>query len=152
MLKRVGLEKHLHKKPNQLSGGEMQRVAIARALSNNPEILLCDEPTGALDSATSMQIMDLIRELSNDRLVIMVTHNAVIAEKYAGRIIRFRTAPSCPIRILTREESRTDSFRLTKTSMRFFTALGLSFNNLKRKRGAPFSRLLRPASALSGSR
>ena len=89
LLIRVGLKDHLHKKPNQLSGGQMQRVAIARALANDPEILLCDEPTGALDSQTSTQIMDLIKELSADRLVIMVTHNPSLAEKYADRIITF---------------------------------------------------------------
>lgn len=80
VLKQVGLEKHLDKKPNQLSGGQMQRVAIARALANDPEILLCDEPTGALDTATSIQIMDLIKEVAKDRLVIMVTHNPDLAQ------------------------------------------------------------------------
>ena len=86
-LERVGLKDHLHKKPNQLSGGQMQRVAIARALANNPDILLCDEPTGALDTTTSVQIMDLIREVAGDKLVIMVTHNPQLAEKYADRIV-----------------------------------------------------------------
>lgn len=89
ILEKVGLKEHLHKKPNQLSGGQMQRVAIARALANDPEILLCDEPTGALDSTTSVQIMDLIKEVSKDRLVIMVTHNPQLAKTYADRIIRF---------------------------------------------------------------
>ena len=87
-LKKVGLEKEIHKKPNQLSGGQMQRVAIARALVNNPEILLADEPTGALDTVTSVQIMDLIREIAGERLVIMVTHNPELAEEYSTRIVR----------------------------------------------------------------
>ena len=86
VLKRVGLEEHAHKKPNQLSGGQMQRVAIARALANDPDIILADEPTGALDSTTSVQIMDLIKEISKDKLVIMVTHNADLAYSYASRI------------------------------------------------------------------
>lgn len=86
----VGLEKHMHKKPNQLSGGQMQRVAIARALANNPDILLCDEPTGALDTATSVQIMELIKSLSKDRLVIMVTHNPDLAKEYSDRIVEFK--------------------------------------------------------------
>ena len=87
-LKKVGLEKEIHKKPNQLSGGQMQRVAIARALVNNPEILLADEPTGALDTTTSVQIMDLIREIAGERLEIMVTHNPELAEEYSSRIVR----------------------------------------------------------------
>lgn len=86
----VGLEEHMHKKPNQLSGGQMQRVAIARALANNPDILLCDEPTGALDTATSVQIMELIKSLSKDRLVIMVTHNPDLAKEYSDRIVEFK--------------------------------------------------------------
>ena len=90
-LKRVGLEEQVNKHPNQLSGGQMQRVAIARALVNNPEILLADEPTGALDSTTSVQIMDLIREIAGERLVIMVTHNPELAEKYSSRIVRPKT-------------------------------------------------------------
>ena len=88
-LRRVGLTDHMHKKPNQLSGGQMQRVAIARALANDPDILLCDEPTGALDTETSIQIMELIQELSNEKLVIMVTHNPDLAHQYADRIIEF---------------------------------------------------------------
>ena len=89
-LRRVGLGEQMNKLPNQLSGGQMQRVAIARALVNNPEILLADEPTGALDSATSVQIMDLIREIAGERLVIMVTHNPELAEKYSTRIVRLQ--------------------------------------------------------------
>lgn len=138
VLTRVGLKDHLHKKPNQLSGGQMQRVAIARALVNNPEILLCDEPTGALDSATSEQIMDIIKEIAKDRLVIMVTHNAAIAEKYADRIIQFQDG-----RIISDSNpydggQKPEEFKLKKTSMSFFTALRLSFNNLKTKKGRTF--------------
>ena len=89
-LKRVGLGDHLKKRPNQLSGGQMQRVAIARAIANDPDILLCDEPTGALDTKTSESIMELIKELSHDKLVIMVTHNPELAEEYASRIVHFQ--------------------------------------------------------------
>ena len=138
VLEQVGLKEHLHKKPNQLSGGQMQRVAIARALANDPEILLCDEPTGALDSETSVQIMELIRSLSANRLVIMVTHNPALAEKYADRIIRFSdgriTADSNPCAA----EDRPEGFSLKKTSMSFFTALSLSFQNLRTKKGRTF--------------
>lgn len=90
LLEKVGLKEHAHKRPNQLSGGQMQRVAIARALANNPKIILADEPTGALDSKTSTQIMDLIKEISKDKLVIMVTHNAELAESYATRIVKMK--------------------------------------------------------------
>lgn len=138
VLEQVGLKEHLHKKPNQLSGGQMQRVAIARALANNPEILLCDEPTGALDTATSIQIMDLIKEVAKDRLVIMVTHNPELAEKYADRIIRFQdgriTSDSHP----HQERPKSDGFQLKKTSMSFLTALKLSFNNIRTKKGRTF--------------
>lgn len=138
VLKKVGLEDHLHKKPNQLSGGQMQRVAIARALVNNPEILLCDEPTGALDSETSVQIMDLIKEVAHERLVIMVTHNAQLAETYADRIVNFAdglvVADSNPYDGSASEEK----FALQKTKMSYFTALGLSFNNLRTKLGRTF--------------
>ena len=89
-LEKVGLGKQLHKKPNQMSGGQMQRVAIARALVNDPEILLADEPTGALDSETSIQVMDLLKEVAKDRLVVMVTHNPELAEQYANRIVRVK--------------------------------------------------------------
>lgn len=89
VLEKVGLGNHIHKKPNQLSGGQMQRVAIARALANDPEIILADEPTGALDTQTSEQIMDLIKEIAKDKLVIMVTHNPELAEEYADRIVSF---------------------------------------------------------------
>lgn len=135
-LAEVGLLAHKDKKPNQLSGGQMQRVAIARALANNPDILLCDEPTGALDSETGIQVLELIKRLSKDRLVIMVTHNAQLARQYADRIIRFHDG-----RILTDSHPYDDSesinrFNLIKTRMSFGTALQLSFNNLRTKVGA----------------
>jgi putative ABC transport system permease protein len=138
VLEQVGLKDHLHKKPNQLSGGQMQRVAIARALANNPEILLCDEPTGSLDTVTSAQIMDLIKDVAHDRLVIMVTHNPEIAEKYADRIIRFQDGKIIADSHPHQERPKPDSFRLKKTSMSFFTALRLSFNNLRTKKGRTF--------------
>ena len=134
-LSRVGLSEHIHKRPNQLSGGQMQRVAIARALVNDPEILLADEPTGALDSETSIQVMDLLKEVAKDRLVIMVTHNPELAEQYATRIVRLKDG---------RITSDTDPFdpesdtpavhqNLGRAFMNFFTALSLSFNNLRTK-------------------
>lgn len=138
VLEQVGLKDHLHKKPNQLSGGQLQRVAIARALANDPDILLCDEPTGALDSETSVQIMDLIRSLSADRLVIMVTHNADLAERYADRIIRFSDGRLIGDSAPFTETAQESSFSLKKTSMSFFTALRLSFNNLRTKKGRTF--------------
>lgn len=137
-LEKVGLKEHLHKNPNQLSGGQMQRVAIARALANNPEVLLCDEPTGALDSVTSEQILSLIREVAKDRLVIMVTHNGELAERFSDRIIRFSDGK---IVSDTRPfENKTGGlvFSLKKTGMSFFTALNLSFNNLRTKKGRTF--------------
>jgi putative ABC transport system permease protein len=138
VLRQVGLGEHLHKKPNQLSGGQMQRVAIARALSNDPEILLCDEPTGALDSTTSTQIMDLIKEVAHERLVIMVTHNAEIAETYADRIIKFEDGKIISDTHPHIERPKSDEFNLKKTSMKFITALGLSFNNIKTKKMRTF--------------
>ena len=135
VLEQVGLRDHLHKKPNQLSGGQMQRVAIARALANDPEILLCDEPTGALDTATSIQIMDLIKEVAKERLVVVVTHNSLIADKYADRIIRFQDGRVVSDSDPYHEAPKPDSFSLKKTSMSFMTALRLSFNNLKTKMG-----------------
>lgn len=138
VLEKVGLKEHIHKRPNQLSGGQMQRVAIARALANDPDILLCDEPTGALDTKTSVQIMDLIKEIASDKLVIMVTHNPDIAHRYADRIVEFKdgkvisdTNPYDDIQV-------DNSFHLKKTSMSFFTALRLSFNNIKTKLGRTF--------------
>lgn len=138
VLEKVGLKDHIHKKPNQLSGGQMQRVAIARALANDPEILLCDEPTGALDSATSVQIMDLIKEVAKDRLVIMVTHNPELAEQYADRIIRFADGHIIDDSNPYEEVSSDQKFALKKTSMSFLTALNLSANNLRTKKGRTF--------------
>lgn len=137
VLERVGLQDQMHKKPNQLSGGQMQRVAIARALINNPEILLADEPTGALDSATSVQIMDLLQEIAEDRLVIMVTHNPELAEKYATRTIKLLDGniidDSNPYQ--EAEEKNNEEQKDKKTHMSFFTALSLSLNNLMTKKG-----------------
>lgn len=137
-LRKVGLGDHVDKKPSQLSGGQMQRVAIARALINDPEILLADEPTGALDSKTSVQIMDLLTEIANDRLVIMVTHNPELAERYATRIvnladgvIRSDSDPFDP----APEDMRASKKQVRRTSMSFLTALSLSWNNLLTKKG-----------------
>lgn len=138
VLEQVGLKEHLHKKPNQLSGGQMQRVAIARALVNNPEILLCDEPTGALDTATSVQILDLIKEIAKDRLVIMVTHNPELAEKYTDRIIQFKDGKIISDNHPHIEKPQKDDLNLKKTSMSFLTALNLSFNNIRTKKGRTF--------------
>ena len=136
-LKSVGLEKQINKKPNQLSGGQMQRVAIARALVNNPDILLADEPTGALDTATSVQIMDLLKEIAKDKLVIMVTHNPELAEKYSTRIIKILDGKiindSNPYK--NKEENINNDKKEKATSMNFFTALSLSFKNLLTKKG-----------------
>ena len=137
-LEQVGLSEHLHKKPNQLSGGQMQRVAIARALANDPEILLCDEPTGALDTVTSKQIMDLIKELAKDRLVIVVTHNPDIAQEYADRIISFQDGKIISDSHPHQERPKPDRFLLKKTSMNFLSALKLSFTNLTTKKGRTF--------------
>lgn len=135
-LEKVGLADHIHKKPNQLSGGQMQRVAIARALANDPDIILADEPTGALDTKTSEQIMELIKTISKDKLVIMVTHNKELAEKYSTRIVEVKDGKllkdSNPVK--GKEESN-NSFQIKKTSMNFLTALNLSFNNIKTKKG-----------------
>ncbi len=135
-LKKVGLLEHIHKKPNQLSGGQMQRVAIARALVNNPDIILADEPTGALDTKTSIQIMDLIKDIAKDKLVIMVTHNPDLAKDYATRIIEFKDgtkiSDSNPV---TEKEKDTSILKIKKTAMNFRTALKLSFNNIKTKKG-----------------
>lgn len=135
VLKKVGLEEHINKKPNQMSGGQMQRVAIARALINNPDILLADEPTGALDSETSVQIMELLKEISKDKLVIMVTHNPELAEKYSTRVINLLDGKivndTDPYEYITALPTR-DVFN--KVSMSFATALSLSFNNLRTKK------------------
>ncbi|MFL2095169.1 ABC transporter ATP-binding protein/permease [Marinilactibacillus psychrotolerans] len=134
-LTRVGLKDHMNKKPTQLSGGQMQRVAIARALANDPDILLCDEPTGALDTETSIQIMDLIKELSNEKLVVMVTHNPELAHKYTDRIIEFDDGKILSDSNPYTEQVQTDQFNLKQTKMTFFTALKLSFNNIRTKKG-----------------
>ena len=120
VLERVGLKDHLHKKPNQLSGGQQQRVAIARALANDPEILLCDEPTGALDSTTSTQIMDLIKEIASDRLVIMVTHNPELAEEYANRIIEFKDGKVISDSNHYEYNNSDETFSLKKLMLVFF--------------------------------
>ncbi|MGL4773291.1 MAG: ATP-binding cassette domain-containing protein [Clostridium sp.] len=136
MLKKVGLGDHIHKKPNQMSGGQMQRVAIARALVNDPEILLADEPTGALDSETSVQIMELLKEIANDKLVIMVTHNPELAEEYANRIVKLKDGKIIgDTRECTDGEDERREGDNKKTSMSFKTALALSFNNLLTKKG-----------------
>ncbi len=137
-LERVGLKDHIHKKPNQLSGGQMQRVAIARALANDPDILLCDEPTGALDTATSVQIMELIKEVAGDKLVIMVTHNPQLAEKYADRIVSFQDGKIISDTNPYGKSEEKKDFSLKKTSMSFLTALKLSANNIKTKLGRTF--------------
>lgn len=135
-LTKVDLKEHINKRPNQLSGGQMQRVAIARALVNNPEIILADEPTGTLDSETSIQIMELLKEIAKDKLVIMVTHNPEIASKYSTRIIELKDGlivkDSNPCNFL--EEKNTNK-TISKTSMSLLTSLGLSFNNLRTKKG-----------------
>ena len=137
-LEEVGLGNQLHKKPNQMSGGQMQRVAIARALVNDPDILLADEPTGALDSDTSVQVMDLLREVAKDRLVVMVTHNPELAEQYATRIVKLRDgkirSDSAPFLIEEGAQAEPQHKNMGKSSMSFLTALSLSFNNLKTKK------------------
>lgn len=144
-LKKVGLEQHIHKKPNQMSGGQMQRVAIARALINNPDILLADEPTGALDSETSVQIMNLLKEIAKDKLIIMVTHNPELAEEYANRIVRFKdgsmiddTNPYEPTEEEIKKVIEESSSKVKKPSMSYLTAISLSFNNLLTKKGRTF--------------
>ncbi len=135
-LEKVGLKEHIHKRPNQLSGGQMQRVAIARALVNNPDIIMADEPTGALDTKTSIQIMELIKEIAKDKLVIMVTHNPDLANEYATRIIELKDgkllSDTNPIESKEKEDKE---YKIIKTAMGFFTALKLSFNNIRTKKG-----------------
>ena len=135
VLKKVGLKDHAHKKPNQLSGGQMQRVAIARALANNPDIILADEPTGALDSKTSVQIMELIKEIAKDKLVIMVTHNPELANIYANRIVEFRDGELIDDSNPLDEKQKENTYNIKKTAMNHLTALKLSFNNIKTKKG-----------------
>ena len=136
VLTRVGLKDHLHKKPNQLSGGQMQRVAIARALANDPDIILADEPTGALDSKTSVQIMNLIQEIAKDKLVIMVTHNPELAHEYASRVIEMKDGEVVSDSRKGRSKKEdTEPYTIRKTSMSFLTALHLSLNNIRTKKG-----------------
>lgn len=136
VLEKVGLGDHIHKRPNQMSGGQMQRVAIARALVNNPEILLADEPTGALDSETSVQIMELLKEIAKDKLVIMVTHNPELAEKYSTRIVKLLDGKIISDTDPYEEEQKEkEKGKTRKISMSFFTALSLSFHNLRTKKG-----------------
>ena len=139
-LERVGLKDHLYKKPNQMSGGQMQRIAIARALVNNPKVVLADEPTGALDSETSVQIMDLLKDIAKERLVIMVTHNPALAQKYSTRIVQVLDgnilSDSNPYELT--QESKQGDIQFTKTKMSYLTALALSFNNLLTKKGRTF--------------
>lgn len=138
-LEEVGLKDHINKKPNQLSGGQMQRVAIARALVNNPDIILADEPTGALDTETSVQIMELLKNISKNKLIIMVTHNPELAEKYSTRIIKLLDGniinDSNPYKLDSKDIKKK---KVGKTSMNFFTALSLSLNNLLTKKGRTF--------------
>ena len=135
-LTRVGLGDQMLKKPNQLSGGQMQRVAIARAIVNDPEILLADEPTGALDSGTSVQVMEILKEIASDRLVIMVTHNPELAQRYSTRIVTLKdgriTGDSDPYKS---SDEKSDYSLKKNRSMSFFTALGLSVTNLLTKKG-----------------
>ncbi len=135
-LDKVGLHEQINKRPNQLSGGQMQRVAIARAIVNNPEIILADEPTGALDSKTSLQIMDLLKEISKEKLIIMVTHNEELAYKYSTRVVKLLDGniieDTNPYKI---EDNQQEDFKVKKIAMSFLTALSLSFNNLLTKKG-----------------
>lgn len=135
---RVGLKDHMHKQPSQLSGGQMQRVAIARAIANDPEILLADEPTGALDSVTSEEIMQLIRDLSKERLVIMVTHNPDLAKQYADRVIEFADGQIQHDSNPHVEKEKTEDFKLNHTKMSYWTALKLSATNIRTKKGRTF--------------
>lgn len=140
-LEKVGLKDQIHKKPNQMSGGQMQRVAIARALVNDPDIILADEPTGALDTETSVQVMEILKEISEDKLIIMVTHNPELAEKYSSRIVKILDGKIIDDSNPYTEEDRKNETRKAKsgkTSMSFFTALSLSLNNLMTKKGRTF--------------
>lgn len=140
-LEKVGLKDQIHKKPNQMSGGQMQRVAIARALVNDPDIILADEPTGALDTETSVQVMEILKEISKDKLIIMVTHNPELAEKYSTRIVKILDGKITDDSNPYTEEDRKNETRQAKsgkTSMSFLTALSLSLNNLMTKKGRTF--------------
>ncbi len=139
LLQEVGLEDHIHKRPNQLSGGQSQRVAIARALANNPDVVLADEPTGSIDSVTSVQILDLIKKIAKDKLVIMVTHNSELAYKYSSRIIKLKDGQvvddSNPVK---EQKELEEKFSLKKTAMTFMTAVVSSLNNIRTKLGRTF--------------
>lgn len=139
VLNKVGLQDHIHKKPNQLSGGQMQRVAIARALINNPDILLADEPTGALDTETSIQIMNLLKQIAEEKLVIMVTHNPELAEAYSTRIVNLKdgqiTSDTNPFDAPEGSVEEKLTKNQKRVSMSFWTSLGLSFANLRTKIG-----------------
>lgn len=137
-LEKVGLLKHINKKPSELSGGQMQRVAIARALVNNPDIILADEPTGALDSKTSVKIMEIIKDISKDKLVIMVTHNNELALKYSSRIINLKDGKIIEDSNPIIKENNNSNFSLKRTSMSFLSALNLSLNNIYTKKGRTF--------------
>lgn len=137
-LDRVGLKDHAYKKPNQLSGGQMQRVAIARAIVNDPEVILADEPTGALDTKTSKQIMELIKDISKEKLVIMVTHNPDLAKKYATRIIEVKDGEVISDSLPKEKYKDKNNIEIKKTKMSFLTALKLSFNNIRTKKGRTF--------------
>ncbi len=137
-LDKVGLKEHIHKKPNQLSGGQMQRVAIARCIVNDPDIILADEPTGALDSKTSIQIMKLIKEISKDKLVIMVTHNSSLAKEYSTRILELSDGKIVKDSGYKKKDLDKKEFKIKKTSMNFLEALKLSFNNIITKKGRTF--------------
>ena len=135
-LEQVGLGEQIHKKPNQLSGGQMQRVAIARALVNNPDIILADEPTGALDTKTSVQIMEILKEISKDKLIIMVTHNPELAEKYSTRVIKILDGViTDDSNSYENKDEKIEKAKSGRTSMKFLTALHLSLNNLMTKKG-----------------
>ncbi|MGI6537777.1 MAG: ATP-binding cassette domain-containing protein [Caldicoprobacterales bacterium] len=133
VLTRVGLKEHIHKKPNQLSGGQMQRVAIARALANDPDIILADEPTGALDTETSIQVLNLIKEIAKDKLVIMVTHNPSLAGNYADRIIEFQDGKVISDSNPYQADTNFTNYKLKRTGMGFGTALKLSYKNIRTK-------------------
>ena len=155
-LQKVGLGNQLHKHPSEMSGGQMQRVAIARALVNNPDILLADEPTGALDSETSIQVMELLKEVAKDRLVVMVTHNPELAQQYATRIVNLKDgvirSDTAPYEPDTTQLVPAVHKNMGHSSMSWWTSLTLSFNNLWTKRPAPCSRPLQALSASSALR
>ena len=155
-LQKVGLGNQLHKHPSEMSGGQMQRVAIARALVNNPDILLADEPTGALDSETSIQVMELLKEVAKDRLVVMVTHNPELAQQYATRIVNLKDgvirSDTAPYEPDTAQLAPAVHKNMGHSSMSWWTSLTLSFNNLWTKKTRTCSRPLQALSASSALR